>query len=217
MPDVPLIFPTAFERLVRLPNHVLGSIVFDLEVSGKEFIPHDGPVIVAANHFSHLDVPIIGANVDRLIRFLALDELYGISRAFDAVLSFFGAIPLDRDGYPIGAMKAAIEHLASGKTLGLFPEGRRVEAWGVNPPKRGAAWLSWMTGAPLLPVAIHGTQNSLAPDTRTFKRTAVRMWIEPPLVWTDYVDSEDPLGQMMSDWYSAVDNRLSPWMVDFDA
>lgn len=217
MPDVPLIVPTAFERLLRLPNHVLGSTVFDLEVSGKEFIPHDGPLIVAANHFSHLDVPIIGANVDRFIRFLAVDELYGISRSFDAVLNFFGAIPLDRGGYPVAAMKTAIEHLVSGKTIGLFPEGRRVEAWGVNAPKRGAAWLSWMTGAPLLPVAIHGTQNSLGPETRSLKRTAVRMWVEPPMLWTDYVGYEDPLGQMMSDWYTAVDNRLAPWRTTPDA
>jgi 1-acyl-sn-glycerol-3-phosphate acyltransferase len=217
MPEVPLIVPTALERVLRLPNHVLGSTLFDLEVSGKDLVPHDGPVIVAANHFSHLDVPIIGANVDRYIRFLAVDDLYGISRSFDAVLSFFAAIPLDRNGYPIAAMRTAIEHLISGNVLGLFPEGRRVEAWGVDDPKLGAAWLAWMTGAPLLPVAIHGTQESLAPGIRSFKRTAVRMWIEPPIVWSDYGDFEDPLGAMMDDWYTAVDNRLAPWRTTSDA
>ncbi|MGI9584805.1 MAG: lysophospholipid acyltransferase family protein [Acidimicrobiia bacterium] len=214
MPDIPLLAPTMVERVLRLPNHVIGSTLFDLEVSGKHFVPQDGPVIFAANHFSHLDVPILAANVDRYIRFLAVDQLYGTSRSFDAALKFFAAIPLDRDGYPVAAMRTAIEHLTEGNALGLFPEGRRVESWGVDDPKRGAAWLAWMTGAPLIPVAIHGTQNSLAPGVQAFRRTAIRMWIEPPMDWTDYVDCEDPIGTMMSDWYTAVDNRLAPWRIE---
>ena len=211
MPDLGYIAPRTLVRALQLPNHMAASFIFDLEVTGKRNLPRSGPVVVASNHFSHLDVPIVGTNLDRFIRFLAVDELYGRSMAFDATLGFFGAIPLDRDGYPVRAMRTALDYLDAGNLVGLFPEGRRVEMWGVDPPKKGAAWLAWMSGAPLVPVAIHGTQDSLAPKARSFRRTAVRMWIDKPLWWYDYADRVDPLQSMMSDWYETVNAHLEPW------
>lgn len=211
MADVPLILPRTVEFFGRIPNRVLARAVFDLEVTGKEFIPLSGSVIVAANHFSHLDVPIIGTNLDRYIRFLAVDDLYGRNRVFDATLDFFGAIPLDRDGYPVRALRAAVDHLGEGGAIGIFPEGRRAEAWGIDAPKPGAAWLSWMTGAPVLPVAIQGTQDSLSPTRRSLGRAAVRVWIDKPLRWHAYADSPDPLREMMQDWYTTVNAHLEPW------
>jgi 1-acyl-sn-glycerol-3-phosphate acyltransferase len=167
--------------------------------------------VIAANHFSHLDPPLIAVNLDRYIRFLAVDELFGDSRAFALLLEFFGTIPVDRDGYPIGAMREAIRYLNGGGAVGLFPEGRRVERWGEDLPKRGAAWLAWMTGAPLVPVAIVGTEHSLAPGERAFRRTAVKIWIEKPILWDAYEDEVDPTNAMMQDWYAAVDERVRHW------
>ncbi len=211
MPDLRLRFAAGYERLMRLPHHIAATVVFDLVVTGKENIPAAGPVVMAANHFSHLDVPIIGTNLNRYVRFLAVDDLYGRSAAFDATLGFFGAISLDRDGYPVRAMRTAVDHLLDGNVIGLFPEGRRVEQWGVDPPKPGAAWLAWMTGAPLVPVAIHGTELSLSPNAQRFSRTAVRMWVLEPMWWHDYSDRAEPLQSMMADWYERVDERLAPW------
>jgi 1-acyl-sn-glycerol-3-phosphate acyltransferase len=93
----------------------------------------------------------------------------------------------------------------------VFPEGRRVERWGEDAPKRGAAWLAWMTGTPLLPVAIVGTEHSLAPGERAFRRTAVKIWIEKPIVWSDYESKTDPTNAMMKDWYAAVDDKVRHW------
>lgn len=203
--------PRSVERILRLPNRVVSRAFFDLDVVGAENLPRDGAVVIAANHFSHLDPPLIAVNLNRYIRFLAVDELFGDSRAFTFLLEFFGAIPVDRDGYPIGAMREAISYLNGGGAVGLFPEGRRVERWGENPPKRGAAWLAWMTGAPLVPVAIVGTEHSLAPGERAFRRTAVKIWIEEPILWDAYEDEVDPTNAMMQDWYTAVDERVRHW------
>lgn len=211
MPDFGLVLPRTFERVLRLPNRVASRVFFDLDVEGPENLPRNGGVVIAANHFSHLDPPLIAVNLDRYIRFLAVDELFGDSRAFALLLDFFGSIPLDRDGYPISAMREAISCLEDGGAVGVFPEGRRVERWGEGLPKRGAAWLAWMTGVPLVPVAIVGTEHSLAPEQRGFRRTAVKIWIEKPIVWSDYKSEADPTTAMMSDWYSAVDQRLRPW------
>ncbi|MEN8040510.1 MAG: lysophospholipid acyltransferase family protein [Actinomycetota bacterium] len=203
--------PKALDRLLRRPNRVLSRTFFDMEVSGAENLPLDGPVVIAANHFSHLDPPLINVHLNRFVRFLAVDDLFLNSSAFARVLGFFGAIPLDRDGYPVRAMREAIECLERGGVVGLFPEGRRVERWGEDPPKRGAAWLAWMTGAPLVPVAIVGTQHSLAPGERAFRRTAVRLWIEKPIWWDTYEHLPDPIGSMIEDWYAVVDDRVKHW------
>lgn len=211
MPDLVAGAPRALDRMLRLPNRVITRTFFDLEVSGARNLPDDGPVVIAANHFSHLDPPLIGVHLDRYVRFLALDDLFAESRVFAGLLQFFGTIPLDRDGYPIKAMRESIGHLTSGGAVGLFPEGRRVERWGEDPPKRGAAWLAWMTGAPLVPVAIVGTQHSLAPGERAFRRTAVKIWIEEPIWWDAYRKEADPIGAMMDEWYAVVDDRVRHW------
>lgn len=204
----------AIARVLRRPARLIESAVFDLSITGSERVPARGPVVIAVNHFSHLDPPVVGSAVNRFIRYLAVDELYGKSRIFDATVTFFGAIPLDRDGYPVRAMRAAIQYLHDGHVIGVFPEGRRVDEWGVDAPKRGAAWLAWMSGAPLVPVAIHGTAGSLSPGTRRFHRTAIRVWIEEPIWWYDYRNRIDPLQSMMDDWYERVDDRLAPWRRD---
>jgi 1-acyl-sn-glycerol-3-phosphate acyltransferase len=139
------------------PSRLITRAFFDLSVVGADNVPSEGPVVIASNHFSHLDPPLLDVHTTRKVRFLAVDVLFGKNRILDSFLNIADAIPLDRDGYPIRAMRAAIEHLREGHAVGLFPEGRRVERWGVDDPKRGAAWLAWMSGAPLVPVAIHGT------------------------------------------------------------
>lgn len=212
MPDFGLIVPRSLARILRSPNRLVSRAFFDLEVTGAELLPRDGPVVIAANHFSLLDPPLLGMNLDRYVRFLAVDEVFGVSRKLDFALGFFGAISLDRDGYPIRAMRESINHLEAGGVVGLFPEGRRVEWWGEDPPARGAAWLAWMTGAPLVPVAIVGTQHSLAVRESAFTRTAVKIWIGEPLWWHKYQDEIDPLGTMMNDWYAVVDGRVKHWM-----
>ena len=196
-----------------MPNRALSSTFFDLEVEGAANLPSEGAVVIAANHFSHLDPPLLAVNLNRYIRFLAVDELFGDSRAFALLLEFFGTIPLDRDGYPVRAMREAIDCLNAGGAVGVFPEGRRVERWGEDAPKRGAAWLAWMTGAPLVPVAIVGTEHSLAPGQRAFRRTAVKIWIEKPIVWSDYETETDPTNTMMKDWYTAVDEHVRHWTI----
>jgi 1-acyl-sn-glycerol-3-phosphate acyltransferase len=211
MPDLGQLLPRTLERVLRLPNRVLSGAFFDLEVEGAENLPDEGGVVIAANHFSHLDPPLIAVNLNRYIRFLAVDELFGDSRAFALLLEFFGTIPLDRDGYPVRAMREAIACLEGGGAVGVFPEGRRVDRWGEDAPKRGAAWLAWMTGAPLVPVAIVGTEHSLAPGERAFRRTAVKIWVEEPILWEDYEEEADPTNAMMQDWYRMVDERVHPW------
>lgn len=166
--------------------------------------------MVAANHLSHVDPTVVGLAVVRPIRFLAVDELWGLSPVLDGAVQAFGAIPLPRTRYPVSAMRTALVHLDSGGRVGVFPEGRRVAAWGEDPPKRGAAWLSLRTGAPLLPVAVWGTERVMPIGQNSRIHPApisvvVGRAIEPDA----YLDCVDPLGAITEAWRLQIDQELS--------
>lgn len=199
-------------EITRRPAGWFFRLATDLRITGREHIPVNGAAVLAANHLSHIDPPMITLAAPRNVRYLALDELFGQTKVFDWITLYYGAIPMSRDRPPLGAMREAIATLEGGGLLGVFPDGKRVAAWGdVYPPKRGAAWLAMRTGAPLIPVAVQGTQGTLSVDVPGLKRTAVRVWVEPPLLPDRYVDHVDPVGAMMEDWYQALDRRLRPW------
>jgi 1-acyl-sn-glycerol-3-phosphate acyltransferase len=193
------------------PVHLIGRAWLDLEITGREHLPATGPMVFAANHYSHIDPPLVSLAAGENVRYLAVDELFGQYRAFDAFTLFFGAIPMSRVKAPLGALKTALAHLESGGLVGVFPEGRRVAYWGESVPKQGAAWLALRTGAPLVPVAICGTEGTLSLPEPGVRRTAVRVWVEAPLLPAAYVDRQDPRGEMIGDWRLALERRLGPW------
>jgi 1-acyl-sn-glycerol-3-phosphate acyltransferase len=202
----------ALTRVITRTVRPIAQRFFDLEVTGQEHVPRHGGLVVAANHLSHIDPVLVTISLDREVRYIAVDELFGSGTVFDAVTLFFGAIPTDRDGVPLNALKEAIRHVRAGGAVGLFPEGRRVTHWGESAPKRGAAWLAWMTGAPLLPVAVHGTQKVLSPATdETIGRPSLRVWIEPPLLWHEFGEYVDPLGAMTEQWRQRVGGHAASW------
>lgn len=193
------------------PMRLAARALLDLEVTGAEHVPSRGGLIVAANHLSHLDPPVVTIAVDRDIRYIALDDLFGRGVLFDRFTLFFGAIPTNRDGIPLGPLREAIGHVAAGGTVGFFPEGRRVAYWGESEPKLGAAWLAWMTGAPLLPVAVHGTERLLSASFEAIRRPSVRVWVEEPLLWHDFAKCVDPVGAMTERWRHVVGGHLGAW------
>ena len=197
--------------LVHRPVELVGRLVFDLEISGREAIPKTGPVVLAANHLSLIDPPFVGLTIKRNVRYLALEELFGRSRFFDGLTLFFGAIPISRDRPTHNPMRTALAELESGGAVGVFPEGGRVTGWGAVQPKKGAAWLSMRTGAPLVPVALNGTEGTLSLTDERIRRTAVRVWVNRPLYPEDYTDRVDPLRAMMDDWVLALDAHLGPY------
>jgi len=181
------------------------------EIEGQEHIPSAGPYIVTANHLSLIDPVLVTMTFGRLIRFLALDELFGEYWLLDRSMVYFGAVPVSRERPPLGAMKHALAILAEDDVLGIFPEGARAGHWGERPIKRGAAWLSLATGAPVVPCSISGTEGTLSLLEPGIHVPAVRLSVHPPLDPGSYIHREDPLGSMMDDWASAIDNRIGHW------
>ncbi|MFI5347743.1 MAG: lysophospholipid acyltransferase family protein [Elusimicrobiota bacterium] len=139
-------------------NGGLGAI-WGIKVTGLASVPRSGPLIVAFNHSSLLDGPLVGGAIAPARRpcFLGKKELFD-----NPVLGWFlpraGAIPLDRGTADHAAMRAALELLARGGSIGLSPEGTRVKP-GMPPraPKAGVGFLAAKSGALVLPTRLVGT------------------------------------------------------------
>ena len=181
---------------------------FPYSVHWKARLPK-GPFVAAVNHFAHLDPPFAGLALARPTRFLALDDLWGNSRLLDAAFRMFGAITLPRENrYPVAALRAALAHLDNGGAVGVFPEGRRVEAWGDTPLKQGAAWLAIRANVPLVPVAIWGTQHAMPHDRIRVRRAAVQVVVGEPIDPAEFVDSNDPALALTEAWKQAIDREF---------
>ncbi len=167
-----------------------------------------GPVVVAANHYSHVDPVMVGMAIGRPLRYLAVDELYGSSRFFDRLTLWLGAIPMSRRRAPLGALRLALAELASGRSVGMFPEGVRVWTWGERRPKRGAAWLARRAGVPLVPVAVAGSDLVMGRGARGISRAPVTVEVCGAIHPSDHEGSPDPVGSMTHEWEIRIGESL---------
>lgn len=143
-------------RAVFWPFFIL---YFRLRWKGSKHIPKQGPVIIAANHRSFLDPFVIGAMSRRPMYFVAKRELFEGHRLQRWFLNSLGAFPVDRgngDGDAMGSAKTILER---GEPVVIFPEGTRIRPGGLGRPRRGVGRLALETGAPVVPVAVIGTER----------------------------------------------------------
>lgn len=162
-------------RAVLEPFFVL---YFRMSRIGREHIPREGGVIIAANHRSFLDPFVIGTLVRRPVYFVAKRELF-TNRLLAWWLSSLGAFPVDRGHGDRDAMATARRILERGDCVVIFPEGTRTRPGGLGVPKRGVGRLALETGAPIVPVAVIGTE-----DVRTgalIRPRKVRLRVGRPL------------------------------------
>ncbi|MGH2854305.1 MAG: lysophospholipid acyltransferase family protein [Solirubrobacteraceae bacterium] len=142
-------------RIVLLPTFL---VYFRLRRIGSEHLPRSGPLLLAANHRSFLDPFVIGSLTRRPVYYLAKRELF--RRPWQArLLSALGAFPIDRGHGDEGAIATAREILARGDCVVIFPEGTRVRRGPLGAPRRGVGRLALETGAPVVPVAVIGTED----------------------------------------------------------
>lgn len=128
---------------------------FRLEIAGAENVPSSGPVLIAANHMSVLDGPLLAVMAPRPVHALTKVEMFtGRTGRF---LTAAGQIPVDRHVPDVGAIRTALRVLRGGGVVGVFPEGARGDGE-VGVAEGGAAYLALATGAPVVPVAFLGSR-----------------------------------------------------------
>ena len=145
--------------LVRAVLQPFFHIYFRLSRIGREHVPAEGPVIIAANHRSFLDPFVIATMVRRPMYSVAKQEIFAYHPALAWILGALGAFPVARgagDGQMIDTAKAI---LARGDIVLMFPEGTRIRPGSLGQPKRGVGRLALESGAPVVPVAVIGTED----------------------------------------------------------
>jgi 1-acyl-sn-glycerol-3-phosphate acyltransferase len=144
--------------VVRAVLQPFFHVYFRMSRLGREHAPKDGPLIIAANHRSFLDPFVIATMVRRPVYFVAKRELFERGRIQAWILNALGAFPIDRGNADGAAMDTAKAILERGDVVVIFPEGTRVRPGPLGVPKRGLGRLALQTGAPVLPVAVAGTE-----------------------------------------------------------
>ena len=134
-------------------------IYFRTSRIGREHIPRTGPVVLAANHRSFLDPFLIGMCLRRPIYFVAKRELFQ-NRLVGWFLNCLGAFPIRRGESDEEAVATVKAILARGDAVVIFPEGTRIRTPGLAEPKRGVGRFALECGAPVVPIAVHGTERA---------------------------------------------------------
>jgi glycerol-3-phosphate dehydrogenase (NAD(P)+) len=144
--------------LLRAALQPFFLVYFRLSRIGREHIPASGPAILASNHRSFLDPFVIAVMARRPIYFVAKQELFRFHPVVSWLLSSLGAFPIDRGASDHESMATARAILERGEIVLMFPEGTRTRPGSLGRPKRGVGRLALETGAPVVPVAVIGTE-----------------------------------------------------------
>ncbi|GBG54965.1 1-acyl-sn-glycerol-3-phosphate acyltransferase [Sporomusaceae bacterium FL31] len=137
---------------------IIFKLFFRCQIIGQENIPKQGGVIIAANHLSFWDPPLIGTFMPRPIHFMAKEELFKVP-IFGWVIKKLNAFPVRRGAADRTAIRTAINTLEAGSCLGLFPEGTRSKNGLLGPAEPGLSMIAVKAGAAIVPTAIIGTNK----------------------------------------------------------
>lgn len=132
--------------------------VWRMRVYGSENVPKTGPLIVASNHVSYFDPPVLGTASPRRLSYMAKEELFHIP-VLGAAIRAVGAYPVDRAGSATAAIKRSVEVLRAGGVIGIFPEGGRNRT-GAAEARGGVALLASLGKAPVVPARLVGTARA---------------------------------------------------------
>ena len=136
---------------------IYSELAWDARAFGRENVPLAGPLLIACNHISLLDPPVMGSFVPRPVSYMAKKELFEIP-VLGPLIRAVGAYPVDREGSATSAIKRSVEVLRGGGCVGIFPEGgRNLE--GDKEVRGGVSLLASLGKAPVVPAAIVGTNE----------------------------------------------------------
>ena len=143
-------------RLGWVLFRTLYAVYFRWSVFNPERVPQTGAVILASNHASFLDPPLVGSGLNRPINYLARESLFRFP-GIGALLRSWSAVPVDRDGGGAAGLRAILDRLPAGGGIVLFPEGTRTSDGRLQPAHPGIGLIVIKSQAPVVPVRTFGT------------------------------------------------------------
>lgn len=178
----------AYYSATRFVAGGLFGLLTRWEIRGAERAPRSGGLIVASNHISFWDPPLIGAAFPREIHYLAKEELFR-TPGLGLAIRLLNAIPIRRGVADLSGLSRALEVLKQGQVLLMFPEGSRMRDGELHPARPGVGMMAVQADVPILPCYISGSSR----PGRWLAGTRVRLWFGPLRAWRDLVASETDL------------------------
>lgn len=153
---------------------VLFFLLTRVQVSGKKYFPETGGYIVAANHLSIIEVPLVYCLINRENVTGLVAKKHQKNPFFHWVIDTMGGIWLNRNEIDTRALRAARDHVKSGGVLGIAPEGTRSDTGALIKAKTGVAFIADQAKAPILPVAVSGTWQ-ITSEILTLRRPVIKV------------------------------------------
>ena len=164
-----------------LARVLLGALT-GCSVRGLDLLPRKGGLVVAANHISFWDPPLMGSVIPREIHFLAKEELFQ-TPVLGPLIRSVNAIPIRRGAADLRGLTRAIDALKSGGAVLLFPEGSRMRDGALHPARPGVGLMSVNADVPIMPCYISGSNPSAGWLSR---KERARLEFGSPRDWRDY-------------------------------
>ncbi len=190
-------------KFVALTIRIIFRFNGGLEVIGQENIPIGEGVIIAPNHISYLDPPVIGAILPRNGNFMAKKGLFEVP-----VLRWIikgAAFPVDRDNPRPSTIKEAVRRLKKGQIVIMFPEGHRNDTGELMDAKRGIGMVASLSRATVIPTFIKGSDKALPPKAKCLKRAKISVVFGKPIYYTF---SKDGKKQRSAELQEDISNKI---------
>ncbi len=162
--------------------------IFRVSAHGLENVPKEGPYIVASNHRSHLDPPVLNSVFPEPLVFLAKEELFKPPLGW--IIRHMRAVPIRRGTGDLDTLEMTLELLRRGCKICIFPEGTRARPGEFLRPKPGVGLLAVKSGVPVIPVLIEGTDRVFPRGSRFPKPgPRIEVFIGRPRSFENYPDN----------------------------
>jgi 1-acyl-sn-glycerol-3-phosphate acyltransferase len=159
--------------LARIVLTIPTILIYRVRAIGVKNVPAEGPLVLAPNHFSQMDHFFVGVYLKRKIRFMAKSQLFG-PPVLTYVYKHGGVFPVRRGHHDEEAIETARILVEQGEMLLVYAEGGRSRSGRLGEPKPGIGRIALETGAPIVPVAIHGSERVRSWRRLLFPRVTVQ-------------------------------------------
>ena len=177
-----------FRRLARGANKLIAHVIMRVTVRSLENFPKKGPALVVVNHVGNADVVLVSGLIPYSMDAIGKvenDEHWFVGPVFRA----YGLIGVHRGKPDRKAIRSALDGLAEGRIIALAPEGRQTLTGGLEEGTDGAAFLALKSGAPIVPVALNGTENTnVYGSLKKWTRASVTLTVGKPFFIREQAD-----------------------------
>ncbi|HZM24394.1 MAG TPA: lysophospholipid acyltransferase family protein [Anaerolineales bacterium] len=182
-----------FRVFMRVLTKIVTFFTMRATIRGTENFPKRGPALIVINHLGDADAVLVGAAIPTTIDGMGKIELND-DWLVGPIFRAYGVIWVHRGRPDRRALRAALDGLAQGRMVVLAPEGRQSLIGGLEDGNEGAAFLAMKSGAPIVPIAMTGTENeNIYGHLKKWKRSDVTLTVGKPFFLREQADRQEML------------------------